>query len=376
LPGTVASGLPFGRLRLLERLSIGGTAEVFLALDPESGERYALKRLLPHAEAEASQVAQLLTEGRLMQRLDHPLIARAFETGEVAGSPYLLLEHVDGIELTALMRAHSGRSAPVELVAAIGHLAGLALDHLHDPARPALQVAHCDVSPQNFMICEAGLKLVDFGIARALHVAEVEPTLRGKHAYLSPERVRLASFDQRSDLFSLGVILWELAAGRRLFRAETPLETLVRVDAAEVPPLSAMPGEIGAILLACLARDPARRPARGREVAEALAPFLSRGSPAPLETAIARVAREYRQLVATRPARQDLERYRASLEAIALGDDPQLSRERTDITLAPSSSELEALWVRLRTDGPHVIETGATTGTAPPPAPHYAPGDA
>ncbi|MGM0577070.1 MAG: serine/threonine-protein kinase [Myxococcota bacterium] len=292
----------FGPYRLLRRAAVGGMAEVWRARyvgpggaeDLAPGAVVAVKRLLPTAAEDPALVAGFLEEAGLMRRMRHPRIARAWdlarlpaEGGEGEGEPYLVMEYVDGRPLVKVLEAlmERGETAPPEIVAAVGVQVADALAHVHDLRGDdgrRLGVVHRDVSPHNLMWTPDGaVKLVDFGIAKfAGRSRETQAgVVKGKHAYMSPEQVARGPLDGRSDLFSLGVSLWELAAGRRLFRADSMVETLERVVEARVPSLSEvapdLPEPLARVITACLAREPEGRPDSARDVSAAFGRWLS-----------------------------------------------------------------------------------------------------
>lgn len=377
----------FGRYHLIRRVSVGGTAEIFKAkaMSPGGFEKIvAVKRLLPHAEEDPELVQHFLSESKLVALLDHPLVARIYEVGKVDQTPYLAMEYVYGVDLQELMRVLG--SGPVladpKLVCAIGIQAAHALDYAHhvvdERGRPC-EIVHRDVSPQNFMMSSTGeLKLIDFGIAKFAGREGQTRTgvVKGKHAYMSPEQVRRKPLDGRSDLFSLAVILWELACGERLFRAESVLETLEKVDsAAVVPPIvkvPSIPSALSEAIMRCLQRDPGDRPARASFLAEALEKILRELDPEgwdPLEAhpgialAMTTLAAAYAELFgdrATHEADLSLDEYQQALRQVELGEDPQLARRSpSDITIVPDTSDLAEYVARLRELLPMVAPPGA-----------------
>lgn len=286
----------FGPYQLLSREAVGGMAEVFKARyrgpgGPEGvarGSLVAIKRMLPETQGDEDIEAMLESEARLAPRLTHPNVARVYGLGRLPDSdePYLVMEYVRGHDLHAafrcLERTGDGASAPV--VAAVGLQAASALDHVHgltDEEGTPLGVVHRDVSPQNLRLQPSGtLKLLDFGIARFVGrtTETLVGVLKGKHAYMSPEQVNERPLDGRSDLFALGVILYEMATGARLFLADSVPETLLRVRQAEVAPLCEVAPDfdpaLSEIIMACLHREPAARPARASDLARSLSQWL------------------------------------------------------------------------------------------------------
>lgn len=269
----------FGDYELLERLSLGGTAEVFRAratVGTRAGSVIALKRLLPHVDEDAEAAQRFLDEARLAAKLEHPGIGRVLDWGVHRGSHFLAMELLEGGDLGRLTTGMDQPAGPL-VAAAIGAQLGDGLDYLHgltDAAGQPLGVVHRDVSPRNiFMAREGRVVLVDFGSAR-YNGRQSETTggvVRGKHGYMSPEQVRGEALDGRTDIFSLGVVLWELVMGRRLFRreGEALLTTLERVESAQVPSLIGCPAELAAAIMSCLARNKEDRPMSARRLAEA-----------------------------------------------------------------------------------------------------------
>ncbi len=237
----------FGRYLLVERLAIGGMAELFLATSPgEHGfqKRVVIKRLLPSLVEDKTYTAMFIDEAKLTARLVHPKIAQTFELGQVDGTLYIAMEHVDGIDVLALLREFASRRRRIEqpLAAWIAHEVLDALDYAHNLAGEdgaPLGIVHRDISPSNVLLSGRGdIKLVDFGIARAIdpereHKSKTG-TLKGKYGYMSPEQVIEQGLDSRSDLFSVGVVLAELLTGRRLFAAANELDVLLMVRDAKL----------------------------------------------------------------------------------------------------------------------------------------------
>jgi serine/threonine protein kinase len=280
----------FGRFRLVERRAVGGMAEVWRAVvDGPRGvaTNVVLKRLRPEYTADPAFVAMLAAEARVCARLDHPAIVKVFEFGEVAGEYYLAMELVDGWDLYDILAAfqRAGRRLPVAFVCHVGAELADALAYAHaitdEHGRP-FGLVHRDVSPGNVMITRQGaIKLVDFGVHtirdRRVEERTAVGVLRGTLSFMSPEQADGQPVDRRSDVFSLGSVLYEALTGERLFRAASDLETLRRVREAVVPPPSKFRPELDPrldrILLAMLARSPGERWATCDDVARELRPF-------------------------------------------------------------------------------------------------------
>lgn len=281
-----------GPFRLLQRVATGGMAEVFAARVAKEGapdganlgDLVALKRLLPGVDEDIDLVEMFLSEAKLSSKLSHPQIARCIGLSyvPVTEEPFLVMEFVQGVDLGEVLQAKIGEDDPSpvrgEVLAAIGLQTAEALAYVQgllDEDGTPLGVVHRDISPQNLRIRPDGLlKLLDFGIARFVgrSTDTLAGVLKGKHAYMSPEQVEGLDLDGRSDLFALGVLLHELATGRRLFRAETVPDTLNRVRRCEVPDLAELrpdlDQELSSLIMSCLSRDPQGRPSGAAALVE------------------------------------------------------------------------------------------------------------
>jgi eukaryotic-like serine/threonine-protein kinase len=209
-----------GRYRVLEKLGEGGMGEVFLAEDTTLGRRVALKLPAAPLALDADARARLLREARAAATLNHPHVCVVHEVGEAPdGRPFIAMEYVEGETLAA--RIARGRLAPGEVLT-LGREAASALHAAH-----AHGVVHCDLKPSNIILTPHGIKLLDFGLASVARDQRLsrEPdagAFMGTIRYMSPEQARGEALDQRTDLFSLGVVLYEAATGRRPFDGETP----------------------------------------------------------------------------------------------------------------------------------------------------------
>jgi serine/threonine-protein kinase len=229
-----------GKYVLLGRLGAGGMGKIYLArtAGPAGIEKLlVVKRLHSHLTNDPVLVASFLDEARLSLALNHPNIVHTFDVGDVDGRYFMVMEYIDGQNLGVVLRMakRSGDYPPSSLWAGLflGVLDGLHAAHTANDARGRpLQIIHRDVSPQNVLLTYEGLpKLVDFGIAKAaMRVNETDAgTLKGKYAYMSPEQVRGEVLDARSDVFAAGIVLWEMLAGRRLYKADTIVRTVERI---------------------------------------------------------------------------------------------------------------------------------------------------
>ncbi len=279
------------RYRVTRLLETGGMAEVFLgeALHGErAGNPVALKRVLPNLAHNERFARMFLDEARIGVRLNHPNIVRVFDVGAADGSYFIVMELVDGLDLKSLLdqlQKHKRRPGIREALFIVMELCS-ALGHAHelcDERGAQLNIVHRDVSPPNVMLTKSGeVKLMDFGLAKA--TTQLEATdpgvVKGKYGYLSPEAALGQAVDARADLFSLGVVLWEALAGRRLFLADTDYATVKNVQKTEVPALHGLrPGvdtELDALLQKMLARDREVRFQTAREIRAAIAEYLAR----------------------------------------------------------------------------------------------------
>jgi hypothetical protein len=263
-----------GRYELLQRLARGGMATVFLGRATGSAgfeKRVAIKVIHPFLAEDPELIDMFLDEGRIASQIHSPHVVAILDLGEDRGDYYIVMELVEGTTLSALLRALRGAGARLPLPLILQILAdaceGLRAAHeLRDPEGNLYGLIHRDVTPQNLMIDRDGwVKLADFGIMKAKgrrsHTREGQ--LRGKLPYMSPEQAQALPLAPSSDIFALGVILWELCTGERLFGADREAEILARVIACRRPPLAELrpdlPPEIEALLANTLTKEPGDR---------------------------------------------------------------------------------------------------------------------
>jgi len=260
-----------GRFRIIEALGGGGMGRVYKALDTKVGEKVALKRILPEFASDRDMLARFSDEMRLARRIAHPNVCRVFDMGEADGAPYISMEYVAGEELKNILRMTQGLS-PGQ-TASIGKQVAAGLAEAH-----RLGVIHRDLKPQNIMIDREGTaRIMDFGIAR-LSRADRSRTGRGVMIgtpdYMSPEQAEGAEIDARSDLYSLGAMLFEMATGRLPFEAPTAVGMAVK-HKTEAPPdprsiNPRIPDDLNRLILELLQKDPVKRPQTAAEVRDAL----------------------------------------------------------------------------------------------------------
>jgi serine/threonine protein kinase len=258
-----------GSYEIMRKLARGGMAELFLARGPEG--LVVLKKILPR-HADNPRLMQLfLDEARLAGSLDHPNIVRTFGAGQHGGTTFFAMEYLHGQDVrTILHRAWTyGEQMPVEHAVHIASHVAAALHYAHDRCGSdgkLLEIVHRDVSPSNIFVSYAGaVKLVDFGVAKAAtsSVKTRAGALKGKISYMSPEQAKGSAIDRRSDIFSLGIVLWEMITTQRLFRGENDLQTLqLIINQPPRPPSELQPActpELDRIVLRALAQAPAAR---------------------------------------------------------------------------------------------------------------------
>ena len=277
------------RYRLIEKLESGGMAEVFLAeATSVQGfkKRVAIKRVLPHLASHTNFIGMFLDEARLGARLSHANIVSVFDIGSADNSYFIVMEFVDGTNLKKIMETLrlKRESFPLKDVIYIAMEAcrGLSYAHeLRDDDGGPLELVHRDVSPPNILISRRGeVKVTDFGLAKArTQLERTDPgVVKGKFSYLSPEAATGQDVTERADVFALGVCIWEMLAGRRLFLGETDYETVQAVSSARVPSLVGdhpqVEPEFEKILLKSLERDPDERFESAREFGDTLAGYL------------------------------------------------------------------------------------------------------
>lgn len=293
--------IPYGKYLLDRKLTEGGMAEIFIARpNPSLASQKILarpspvviKRLFSHHSSEADFVRMFQNESALAGQLKHPNIVDIFDQGETEGTFFLAMEYIRGEDLRSIAQQadNTGRRPGMNLVIRVimDTLAGLHYAHtLYDAEGLPMGLVHRDVSPQNVLVTYEGVvKLIDFGIAKATRSREMDQTqagtIKGKYAYMSPEQTRSGNLDARSDVFSVGTLLWELLTWRRLFKRATDLATLVAVTEETAPPAASInpevPKELDDILMKSLSMDREQRWESAKAFHDALGDFVDRNS--------------------------------------------------------------------------------------------------
>lgn len=280
-----------GKYQILDRVAVGGMAELFKAqLQGQLGfeKLVAIKKILPHLAGDKTFVDMFIDEARITAQLDHRNIVAVYELGTDADTPYIAMQYVDGLDVLGLLRecARAQIRLPPDLAALIARDVLDALDYAHnaiDVQGRALKIVHRDISPGNVLLSWRGdVKLTDFGIARAAertHKTEAG-TLKGKYGYMSPEQVSSADLDERSDLFSVGILLAEMVMARRLFTSTNDLDILLMVRDARLDRLhkyaSEFPVELRVLTVRALQRRPEDRWQTAAQFRDALDEWIRR----------------------------------------------------------------------------------------------------
>lgn len=278
------------RYTITERLDAGGMAEVFRGVaEGLQGfkKNVAIKRILPSLTKNKKFVSMFLDEAKLSLYLQHANIVQVFDIGMTDDVYFLVMEFVDGCNLKSLLDRLKQRNKKVEIGQAIYLMIECckALNYAHILESPEtgepLHIVHRDISPPNILLSKMGeIKLVDFGLAKANSQLEsTDPgVVKGKFSYLSPEAASGAEVDHRADLFAVGIILWEMLTGRRLFYGDTDYQTVELVRQARVPSMAAInpdiEPELEAVVRKALARDPNDRYESAADLGDALSQYL------------------------------------------------------------------------------------------------------
>ncbi len=289
-PPSQADTNQVGKYHIVDRLAVGGMAEVFLAcergsdgLDERGLERLVvIKRILPHLAQDEQFVEMFLREARVAARIHHQNVVQIYELGASGGYPFIAMEYVPGSTLKELVKGTRVAEARLTIGAAL-HLtmqacAGAHAAHeLTDSAGRPYGLVHRDISPHNLMVTdEAHLKLLDFGIAKASEGMDNTRTgmLKGKISYMSPEQARQDQLDRRSDVFSLGIVAWELLTGSKPFQASSELATMQAIVTGDRRSLTEVrpdvPGDVAHVIERALQLEATDRWATGDAMRRAL----------------------------------------------------------------------------------------------------------
>ncbi len=273
---------------------MGGMAEVYVAKTRGLGgfeKLVAIKLVHPHLSADSHFVQMLIDEAKILVLLTHANIAQVFDLGCIDGTYYIAMEFVEGLDVHGLQKAcaNVGEHPPVAVCCYVASEVLNGLDYAHrkrDSNGKALNLVHRDVSPQNVLISQAGeVKLVDFGIAKSSLRGEGTEVgvIKGKYYYMSPEQAWADPMDRRSDIFSTGIVLYEMLTGRMLYSAQSIPDLISKVREAEIVPPHTLrqevPPALSDIVVKALAREPDARFQSALDMGEALRDFLYEFAP-------------------------------------------------------------------------------------------------
>ena len=376
MAGTDSGTGALGKYRLIAELGHGGMAEVYLALasGPAGFNKLVVIKQIRQQFAEDPEfLTMFLDEARLAARLNHPNVVQTNEVGEDGGRYFIAMEYLEGQPLNRVLNRlgkdkSDALTLPMQLTVLVETLAGLHHAHeLCDFDGTPLSVVHRDMSPHNIFVTYAGqVKIVDFGIAKALSSSSETRTgvLKGKIGYMAPEQAMGERVDRRADIFSVGMILWEMITGKRMFKGLPDVAALQRIVNGDLPsPRTIIPGlsdRLEAVCLKALARDRDQRYATAAELASDLEDVVHdlgvRGSPRDvgrlISTAFEGERARIKQLV------------EASHAGARVAEDAASEAKRTGSWSKPRLPVIEAP----ATESVSMVKTGAvvTAPTAPP----------
>ena len=274
-----------GRLYIAERRGVRGFVKIV-----------ALKLILPHLADSAQLRDMFLNEARIAARLEHPNIVATYELGEVEGKYFISMEYLPGEDLSAVIgRSQGGQAIPIEIAAGLAQQVAKGLHYAHDVRDGQgrlVGLVHRDVNPRNiFVTYHGGVKLLDFGMVRnPAGPNSVPGVFKGKYGYCAPEQLDGGRIDRRTDVFCLGIVLWECLTGARLFDVGTDVETIDAVRSLRIERPGKLrpevPRPLEEIVLRALARDPAQRYQSAQEMCDELDRFLLARNHRPTTTSI------------------------------------------------------------------------------------------
>ncbi len=279
----------FGKYILLDKIATGGMAEIWLAkqLGVEGFEKLVvIKKILPHFTHDRDFVNMFLDEARIAAKLNHPNVVQIYDLGNEQNAYYIAMEYISGDDIKGILQTSikQGHFLPIQFAANIMSQAAEGLHYAHtltDMYGTPLDIVHRDISPQNILVTFMGtVKIVDFGIAKAATQSQETRagTLKGKFAYMSPEQALGKKLDGRSDVFALGIVLYEITLGKRLFRSDSELKTLKMITEDPITPPDEInpkyPPALSKIVMKALEKDVSKRYQNARELHLDLEDFL------------------------------------------------------------------------------------------------------
>jgi len=264
--------VPFGKYQLLERIAVGGMAEIFLARQAEGpAKTLVIKRIRPHLSRQTAFVKMFINEAKLAAQLNHRNVVQIYDLGKIGESYFIAMEHIRGRDMRRIIPKADGQGIPFPMVYAMKIASsvceGLYYAHQkHDAYGNPLSIVHRDITPENVMVSFDGVvKILDFGIAKAAGQIEQSRAgeIKGKLSYMSPEQCTGLPLDQRSDLFSLGAVLYEWVTGYKLFTGDSEVAILKSITEGKIYSPSYfkadIPEAVEAILMRALEKDRDKR---------------------------------------------------------------------------------------------------------------------
>lgn len=300
---------PFGKYFLLEQIGSGGMSEIFRAktFGSDGFEKIVvIKRILPHWASDPEFIQMLIDEAKIAVLLNHINIVAVFDLGSFENSYFIAMEYLEGFDLKTLLERviEKQKAIPPEIACFIAIQAAAGLEYAHqkrDIYGNPLHIVHRDISPHNLLISHEGdVKITDFGIAKATFKKNFTATgtLKGKLSYMSPEQVRGELLTGQSDLFSLGIVLYEMLTGKKLFAGNTEIEIIDKIRKVEIKKEDlpdSIPEKLQTILLKALNANKTERYQNAEEMQIDLARFLAELHPGFLPKDLAKFIREYKK---------------------------------------------------------------------------------
>jgi len=284
----------FGKYYLVDKIAVGGMAEIFKAKTFSHGgfeKLLVIKRILSHLSENEDFVSMFIDEAKISVSLQHANIVQIYDFGKIHSNYFIAMEWIDGKDVKQILRKLASRRKllPEEFAVHVAHEASKALDFAHrkaDLQGKPMGIVHRDVSPSNVLVSYDGeIKIADFGIAKAQLSAynTKDGVLKGKFEYMSPEQARGENLTQQSDIFSAGIILYEMLTGRRLFTTDSEIKTLEKVRAVDIAPPSAVnpniPPRLDAIVMRALQKNAGDRFRDAGEFQAALLEYMYPSTP-------------------------------------------------------------------------------------------------
>jgi serine/threonine-protein kinase len=376
-----SAGRRFGKYTLVARLATGGMAEIFLArLQGEAGfeKLVCIKQILPHLARDQQFVAMFLDEARTAARISHPHVCQVFELGQLDGRYYIAMEYLEGVPLACFRRADMYRMPPEpRLVVGMAVQACEGLHHAHQlkgPDGAPLEVVHRDVSPNNLFVTVDGVvKVLDFGIAKVQDASVRTSTgaVKGTYAYMAPEQLRGEPLDRRTDVFAMGIVVWELFAQRYLFKRDTDFLTFQAITNDPIPDICELrpdlPPALGDAIAMAMSRDREGRFPTVRAFGEALANTIAPiGGALPASAISDEVARAFHDTLLREQA--NLVQLARSGGALDLEDDSGLpAGHGTELVTTPVSSMRPPRPTRREIPAVEAVPRTLPPAPAPPP---------